>query len=157
MVTLKGDRIYIRALEPEDLELIYTIENDENIWEVSQTQTPYSRYLIKQYLENSHKDIYEVKQLRLVVTSYDGKDVGLIDLFDFDPKNKKIGLGILILDEERGKHLGTEALALVLDFTFKNLNVHQIYANVLDDNRASIKLFEKFGFVATGIKKDWIF
>ena len=51
MVTLQGLNIYLRALEPEDLEFIYRIENDENIWEVSNTQTPYSKFLIRQYLE----------------------------------------------------------------------------------------------------------
>jgi diamine N-acetyltransferase len=67
MVTLQGKNIYLRALEPEDLEFVYAIENDESIWEVSNTQTPYSRFLIRQYLENAHQDIYEAKQLRLVI------------------------------------------------------------------------------------------
>ena len=58
MVTLKGEHIFLRALEPEDLDFVYEIENDENIWEISCTQTPYSRFLIKQYLENAHKDSY---------------------------------------------------------------------------------------------------
>ena len=67
MITLKGTTIYLRALEPEDLEFIYKIENNESIWDVSNTQTPYSRFLIRQYLENAHQDIYEAKQLRLVI------------------------------------------------------------------------------------------
>jgi diamine N-acetyltransferase len=156
MVTLKGERIYLRALEPEDLELIYAIENDESVWEVSQTQTPYSRFLIKQYLENCHKDIYEVKQLRLVIVTNDNEAVGFVDLFDFDPKNDKVGLGILILNEARGKKYGREALELLIDYVFKNLYVHQIYANVLEDNVISIKLFESLGFFKSGVKKDWI-
>jgi diamine N-acetyltransferase len=156
MLTLKGKRINLRALEPEDLELIYAIENDESVWEVSQTQTPYSRFLIKQYLENCHKDIYEVKQLRLVIVTTDDEAIGFVDLFDFDPKNDKIGLGVLILDHARGNKYGREALELLIEYTFKNLYVHQIYANVLEDNIVSIKLFESLGFVKTGVKKDWV-
>lgn len=156
MVTLKGERIYLRALEPEDLELIYAIENDESVWEVSQTQTPYSRFLIKQYLENCHKDIYEVKQLRLVIVTNDEEAVGFVDLFDFDPKNDKVGLGILVLNQARGKKYGREALELLIEYVFKNLYVHQIYANVLEDNHISIKLFESLGFSRSGVKKDWI-
>ncbi|MFI0492126.1 MAG: GNAT family N-acetyltransferase, partial [Flavobacterium sp.] len=45
MITLKGDNIYLRALEPNDLEFVYAMENDQSIWEVSNTQTPYSRFL----------------------------------------------------------------------------------------------------------------
>jgi diamine N-acetyltransferase len=156
MLTLKGERVYLRALEPEDLELIYAIENDENVWEVSQTQTPYSRFLIKQYLDNCHKDIYEVKQLRLVIVTNSEDAVGFVDLFDFDPKNDKVGLGVLVLDCARGNKYGKEALELLIAYTFKNLYVHQIYANVLEDNLVSVKLFESLGFIKAGVKKDWV-
>ena len=82
MITLQGKNIYLRALEPEDLEFIFAIENDESIWELSNTQTPYSRFLIRQYLENANQDIYEAKQLRLAICNNDDfKAIGLIDLF----------------------------------------------------------------------------
>ena len=96
MKTLKGENIYIRALEPNDLEFVYAIENDQSIWEVSNTQTPYSRFLVKQYLENAQQDIYEAKQLRLAICQdEDFPAVGLIDLFDFDPKTIEQGLASL--------------------------------------------------------------
>ena len=156
MVTLKGANIYLRALEPEDLNFIYEIENNENIWEISHTQTPYSRYLIKQYLENAHKDIYEVKQLRLVITSYNERPLGLIDIFNFDFQHKKAGIGILINEiEDRGKGIGSEALKLLIDYCFEHLGLHQLYCNVAEENRASIQLFKKFGFNEVGLKKDW--
>ena len=111
MTTLKGADIYLRALEPEDLEFVLEVENDESIWELSNTQTPYSRFLIKQYLENVHKDIFDVKQLRLVISNYEDQPLGLIDIFDFDFKNKRAGLGIVIKNEkDRDKGYGREAL-----------------------------------------------
>ena len=158
MITLKGETIYLRALEPEDLEFIYTIENDQNIWEVSNTQTPYSRFLIKQYLENAHQDIYEAKQLRLAICQdEDFPALGLIDLFDFDPRNNRAGIGIVIQKEEnKGQNIGSEALELLIKYAFYNLNLHQLYANIGVENAASIALFTKFGFEKIGIKKDWI-
>jgi diamine N-acetyltransferase len=157
--TLKGKSIYLRALEPEDLEFIYAIENDQSIWEVSNTQTPYSKFLIKQYLENAHQDIYEAKQLRLVICKNDSQDtVGLIDLFDFDPKNKRAGVGIIInTDNNRNQGFGQEALSLVIEYSFSYLNLHQLYANIGSNNEASLKLFTKFEFQKIGIKKDWNF
>src|SRR5574343_2008694 len=111
MITLKGTKIYLRALEPEDLEFVYAVENNEAIWEVSNTQTPYSRFLIRQYLENAHQDIYEAKQLRLAICLNDTFEaVGLIDLFDFDPKNNRAGVGIVISNEaNRNSGIGSEA------------------------------------------------
>lgn len=156
MLTLKGDQIFLRALEPEDLEFIYDIENDEAVWEVSLTQTPYSRFLIKQYLENAHKDIYEVKQLRLVICLHSSETVGLIDLFDFDVQNKRAGVGILIKSEEqRYKGFGKEALQLVMKYGKKHLGLHQLYCNIAENNEPSLKLFQNQGFEIIGLKKDW--
>ncbi len=158
MVTLKGENIYLRALEPNDLEFVYAMENDQSMWEVSNTQTPYSRFLIKQYLENAHQDIYEAKQLRLAICQdQDFPAIGLIDLFDFDPKNNRAGVGIVIQGQEnRNQNIGSEALELLLKYSFYHLNLHQLYANISTENSASIALFSKFGFQKIGIKKDWV-
>ena len=157
MKTLTGNTIYLRALEPEDLEFVYNIENDEFIWEISHTQTPYSRFLIKQYLENAHQDIYEAKQLRLVICEKETQStLGLIDLFDFDPKNLRAGIGILLQHpESRQKGFGSEALDLVIAYAFTHLQLHQLYANISIENEVSLALFAKFGFETIGIKKQW--
>ncbi len=156
MLTLKGKNIFLRALEPEDLDFIYVIENDEQIWEMSSTQTPYSRFLIKQYLENAHQDIYEIKQLRLMICTYDEATIGLIDLFDYDPTHNRAGVGIIIAEEaNRGKGYGAEALDLIVKYGFTHLRLHQLYANISEDNHTSIKLFENCGFTMVGVKKEW--
>lgn len=157
MITLKGDTIYLRALEPNDLEFVYAMENDQSIWEVSNTQTPYSRFLVKQYLENAHQDIYEAKQLRLAICQdQDFPALGLIDLFDFDPKNNRAGVGIVIQgNKNRNQNIGSEALQLLIQYAFHHLNLHQLYANIGTENKASIALFTKFGFQIIGTKKDW--
>ncbi|WP_400079476.1 GNAT family N-acetyltransferase [Winogradskyella sp. R77965] len=158
MVTLKGKHIYLRALEPEDLDFVYTIENDTSLWELSDTQTPYSRFLVKQYLENAQQDIYEAKQLRLAICDKNDKTIGLIDIFDFDVKNKRAGIGILIQNEsDRYKGSGKEALELLVNYCFSALHLHQVYANISESNSASLKLFEGNGFKRIGLKKDWSF
>lgn len=156
MITLKGKNIYLRALEPEDLEFVHAVENDESVWEISNTQTPYSKFLIKQYLEHAQKDIFEVKQLRLVISSYNETPIGLIDLFDFDFKNSRAGVGILIKDENnREKGYGSEALQLLIKYGFTHLGLHQLYCNISEENETSIKLFKNQGFKEVGLKKEW--
>ena len=159
MVTLQGNTIFLRALEPEDLVFIYRIENDENIWEVSNTQTPYSKFLITQYLENAHQDIYEAKQLRLAICKNESLEaIGLIDLFDFDPKNKRAGVGIIIQNNvDRNNGFGKEALGLMINYAFHQLQLHQLYANIGTENLPSLSLFTTFGFEKIGVKKDWNF
>ena len=100
MITLQGKDIMLRALEPTDIDFLYKLENDESVWEISNTSTPYSQFILKQYLDNAHRDIFDIKQLRLVITKVkDARPIGFIDLFDFEPRHRRVGLGIIILSE----------------------------------------------------------
>lgn len=156
MLTLYGDAVFLRALEPGDFDLVFSVENNEEFWEISTNSTPYSRQIIKEYLANAHRDIYEVKQLRLVICRNDKTPVGLIDLFDFEPKHRRAAVGILISNkEDRGKGFGREALGLLCSYSFNHLALNQVYANVGIDNVRSQKLFENAGFKLAGHKKDW--
>ncbi|MCL6273064.1 GNAT family N-acetyltransferase [Muricauda sp. 2012CJ35-5] len=157
MVNLTGKHIYLRALEPQDLDFLYLLENDTAVWEISGTLKPYSKKVLRLYLDNAHRDIFEVKQLRLCISTMDDNCIGLIDLFDFDPKHKRAGIGIIIIKpEDRNKGWGAEALEILCSYAFSVLDLHQLYANILEENKASIHLFEKLGFVQIGTKKDWI-
>jgi diamine N-acetyltransferase len=155
---MKYENINLRALEPEDLELLYEWENNDAYWIISNTVTPFSKFTLKRYLENSHKNIYETGQLRLMIDSIsEKKTIGTIDIFDFDPFHKRAGLGILIADEaNRKKGYASMALKCLIDYCFSTLQLHQLYCNILSNNCESISLFEKQGFVLAGIKKDWV-
>lgn len=157
MLKLQLNNVYLRALEPDDLDFLYELENDPSIWEISGTLAPYSKKVLRAYLENAHRDIYEVKQLRLCVCNAEHERLGLIDLFDFDPKNLRAGVGIVIMNpNDRNKGVGQKALQLLVDYAFEALGLHQLYANILEENTGSIRLFEKVGFEKVGLKKDWI-
>ena len=83
---MQDENILIRALEPEDLEYLYKWENDMDLWDVSDTLTPFSHFTLKKYIENAHVDIYTSKQLRLMITRVDTQEpIGLIDLLRFRP------------------------------------------------------------------------
>jgi diamine N-acetyltransferase len=154
---MKGTHISLRALEPEDLDFLFDIENDEHFWTVSNTQVPFSKFLLKNYITNANQDIYQAKQLRLVIhEEHSGNPVGMIDLFDFDPQHRRAGIGILVHPKYQQKGYATEALELLTNYCFHHLNLHQLYANITSDNIASIALFEKQQYKRIGLKKDWI-
>ncbi|NOQ91520.1 MAG: GNAT family N-acetyltransferase [Flavobacteriaceae bacterium] len=157
MELLQNKKIKLRALEPEDLEFLFAVENDERFWEVSSTLTPFSKDLLKHYLSNSHQDICEAKQLRLVIVDATNNiNIGLIDLFDFNPQHRRAGIGILVLKDYQNKGYASEALQLFINYAFKKLNLHQIFANIPNNNTNSITLFQKMNFKCIGIKKDWL-
>jgi diamine N-acetyltransferase len=155
---MKYKDVRLRALEPEDLELLYNWENNNDYWIISNTVSPFSKYTLKRYIENSHKNIYETGQLRLMIDYVpEKKTIGTIDIFDFDPYHKRAGIGILIAnDEYRRKGLATMALTCLIDYCFKTLLVHQLFCSIIENNCESIELFRKLGFTEIGKKKDWI-
>jgi len=157
MATLLGKNINLRALEPTDLDFLFTTENNEQFWNISSTQLPFSKYILQQYIKNAHQDIYEAKQYRFVICNAENTPIGMIDLFDFNPQHKRVGIGLLILPEHQKNGYASEALEMVIDYAFSYLDVHQIYANITSNNLKSIALFEKNNFKQVGIKKDWLY
>lgn len=155
---INDEHIQIRALEPEDLEYLYQWENNMDVWEVSDTLTPFSRYTLKKYIENAHRDIYEMKQVRLMIVRKEKQiPIGLIELYDFDPYHQRAGLGVMIHDlSNRKKGYARSAVKLMLDYGFETLGLHQIYSNVPASNVASRKLFESLGFSQMGCHKEWL-
>ena len=156
MNKLENDTITLRAPEPEDLEILYKWENDTSLWQVGITIAPFSRHILKKYIETAHLDIFETKQLRFMIGTRSGETIGAIDLFDFDPLNRRAGIGVLIAaEEQRRKGYASSALTLLISYCFGILALHQVYCSIDSSNTSSIVLFEKHGFVRCGVRKDW--
>jgi diamine N-acetyltransferase len=156
MNTLKGKNIFLRALESEDINYLFSIENNEKYWSISDSQIPFSRYLLNRYLKNSNMDIYEAKQLRLVITDFQNITIGLIDLFDIDFKNNRAGVALIINEKMSREGFAKEALELLIQYSKTHLSLHQLYCNILEDNTHSVNLFKSVEFKQVGLKKDWI-
>jgi diamine N-acetyltransferase len=137
-------------------------ENNMEIWNVSNTITPFSKYVLKKYIETSHLDIWETKQLRLIIEAKTQSSlmcvpVGAVDLFDFDPFHLRAGVGILIANKEhRQKGYAPEALRLLIRYAFETLQFHQLFCNISVGNSVSLQLFKNLGFMETGTKKQWL-
>ncbi len=159
MITLENNNIKLRALEPIDIDTLYEWENNQEIWQVSNTIIPFSKYILAKYLENSHLDIYQTKQLRLMIEKKEDDKflaVGIIDIFDFDPFHQRAGLGIFINEKHQKQGIASSALELTINYCFNTIGLHQLFCNITTDNTTSINLFKKHSFEIIGTKKDWI-
>jgi diamine N-acetyltransferase len=153
---MTGEKIYLRALEPADIDKLYEWENDPAIWHLGNTAEPFSYFTLEQYILDAGRDIFTTRQLRLIIVKRDDDHaVGSIDLFDFDPLNHRAGIGILIDRKHRQKGFAAEALALIMEYSFSTLSLHQLFCNIGADNTPSIRLFQNAGFVICGTKKEW--
>lgn len=155
---LENDRLKLRALEPEDLDILYRWENDTNLWIHGNTISPYSKLALRHYINDTQlHDIYGAKQLRLIVMELSNNNiVGTIDLYDFDHHNSRAGIGILIDEKYREKNYATETLNIVQKYCFNFLGLKQLYAYISVDNLSSINLFKKAGYTKSGTLYSWI-
>ena len=160
-VSFTLNNIHVRALEPEDADLLYEWENDPDVWRVSNVHLPFSKDTLKQFVKNFQYDIYQSKQVRWMidlVSENHSTPIGTIDLFDFDAQNRRVGIGILIKeDEHRRKGYASDALEIVIDYCFNILHLNQVHCSVPVYNKASLQLFKKQKFIQTGERKKWLF
>lgn len=149
------NKINLRALELDDLEFLFKIENDSKFQKISSSILPFSKHYLEKYIMESNLDIFLEKQFRFVICIENNNPIGLIDLFDFDPINHRAGIGIVIINTHRKKGYALESVKLIEDISKKDLQIHQLYVSVGVDNKSSLNLFKKLGYLEIGVKKDW--
>jgi diamine N-acetyltransferase len=153
---IKSNNIYLRAVEVGDINKIFAWENNIDVWHLSNTLIPFSKFDIEQYVLSAGKDIFAEKQLRLMIDLIaTSETIGMIDLFDFDPLHHRAGIGILIDDKKRENGYASEALDLLIQYAKNTLNLHQLYCNIEEGNEISLNLFCKKNFQKIGLKQDW--
>ncbi|MBR1500116.1 MAG: GNAT family N-acetyltransferase [Bacteroidaceae bacterium] len=154
---LKSDRIKLRAVEPEDLDLMYLVENDPDLWPMGQTSVPFSHYALKQYIAECSNDFFHDRQLRLVIEKADGISVGFLDLQRYDPLHHRAEVGIVVVPEQQRQGIASEALRLVAQYVSVHLGIHQLYALVPECNIASEALFLRCGYKKAATLQDWVY
>ena len=153
---IEGSTIRLRAVEPEDIDLMYRWENDSEVWRVSGTLVPFSRHTLQRFLDEQQYDLLQTRQQRLIIETTAGEAVGALDLFELDLLNSHAGIGILIhATEHRQKGYATDAVETICRYAREVLGLHQLWCQVGATNEASRALFARCGFIETGRRRDW--
>ena len=145
--------ITLRAMEPEDLEVLYTIENDRSLWDMGTSNVPYSRYSLRDYIVHASNDIYVDRQVRLVIENSEHQVVGLADLANFDPQHLRAELGLVVLRQYQRRGYAEAAVVQVLDYARHILHLHQLYVIIDQRNEAALQIFRKYCFIEAGASK----
>jgi len=158
-MSLQHPPISLRAPEPTDVDFLFQLENDHRLWHVTQTLVPFSRFDLESYIFSMDKNNpFAAGQVRLMIELDEegsAETIGAVDLFDLDALNRRAGIGIVIAEEKRGRGFAGAALLLCTEYAFGDLNLHQLFYNVEQDNFQSLDLFRKQGFEEIGLKRDW--
>ncbi|MCQ2216658.1 MAG: GNAT family N-acetyltransferase [Bacteroidales bacterium] len=145
----------IRAIEPSDVDVIFRWENDPQQWKDGGANCrPLSRADIQSFVDNSSLDIYQQRQMRLMIS--DGETaVGCVDLFDFDPFSLHANIGILVDELYRQQGYATYAIEWIVDYAFNIIGIKSLCATMLSTNDISRHLFEHCGFKYIGTRRQW--
>jgi diamine N-acetyltransferase len=144
-------------MEPEDLDLLYQIENDSSIWHVGTNNVPYSRYVLHDYSAHASGDIYTDKEVRMMIDNEQGETVGIVDLVNFSPQHQRAEIGIVIKDGCRNLGYANAAIRKIMSYAHDVVHLHQLYAIVEATNEISLNLFESLGFSRSICLKEWTF
>jgi diamine N-acetyltransferase len=149
--------VTLRALEPDDLEFLFQLENDPELWAVSDVlPAPISRHALREYLRHAAASLAEAGQMRLIISDEEMRPVGTLDLFEYSALHQRAGVGITVLQSERRRGYAQQALAALLPYARQALRLHQVYCTVAVDNAPSLSLFEKAGFRQVGVRHQWL-
>lgn len=149
-------QVTLRAPEPSDLDLVFSLEEDPRLWQSGTSTAPVSRHMVKQYLDGYRADFTSEGELRMVVVDARGETVGLVDLFGYDSRNSTAGVGIAVLPRLQGKGFGTATLLALNEYTRNRFMLRNLWAHTAVDNHAAIKAFERAGYARVGVLKQWI-
>lgn len=150
-------KVRFRAMEPEDVDLLFDVENERPAWAVGVSNVPYSRYTLQEFVALSTNDIYSDKQVRLMVDNEFGETVGIADLVNFSPSHLRAEVGILISKSFRRRGYGVSVLRELASYAFQTLHLHQLYACIDVQNEPSVRTFEKAMFQKKTVLKDWLY
>lgn len=148
--------VKLRKIEPTDLPFLYQWENDASAWADGDNHNPLSQQDLRDYIESTTGDIYRDGQLRLIIEEIPTTlTLGCIDLFDFDPRNRKAAIGMYIAPEFRGKGVGKAALEAFEQYAFGHLNLRMLYAVIATNNAACSALYKSAGYTPSSPLKGW--
>ena len=148
--------VTLRAPELSDIDFLMESENNDEAYANSSVATgPYSRYQLERYVKESTNDIYADLQLRLMIVA-NSQTAGIIDVFEFNSRHRRAEVGVFVAKRFRQKGVASKALDILENHCFRNLDIHQLYAYIREDNEACLRLFLKAGFKQTGKLTDWV-
>jgi RimJ/RimL family protein N-acetyltransferase len=145
----------LRAETAEDEDLLYRLQSDLDSWEERSPSSPAPLSL--RAFQQRRADAPSSADVEFIVT-VDGVAVGRATLFGEDALARNAEVGIALLPEARGKGVGTEALAQLVEFGFVRRNLHRLHLRLISSNAAAIAAYRKAGFVEEGRHREhcWV-
>lgn len=150
---LREDEIVLRPIEKEDAQYLGKLFQNPDVRKyLGRVPHPHNSRQVEEKIEEiTHND----NQIKFIIEK-EGDEIGTIMLFDIDRTYRHAEFGAFMVEPEKhGEGIGTTALQLLLEYAFDELNMHRIAGGYIEDNDASRKVQERFGFKEEGKERDY--
>ena len=154
-MNIKGKKVLLRAIEPEDMEFLRSMINDEEMeHNVIGWSFPVSKYEQQKWFESQ---VQNKNNIRFIIQT-EGKSIGLATLTNIDWKNRKACQGIKLCGYDiKQKGYGTDTVLAIMKYAFEELQLNKLFTTILEENIISRKLYKKCGWTEEGVLKESIF
>lgn len=153
---LSGKKVYLRAVEEEDIPLLHAWANDPETRGQTGETRPSTYAATVEYYQRIQKD--ESRVWQAVVMRETGRVIGETGLLRMFPAWRTTDWSLIIGDKSaRGKGCGAEAAGLMLDYAFGYQNMHRVSIGVVGFNAEALKFYERLGFQREGVQRDGYF
>lgn len=153
-----SERLQIRMIQNSDIEELYEIYADPEVMKYWSHLPFTKRDQAKEMIADAEKAVKEGSSLRLaIIYKPEEKLIGTLSLFNFNESSRRAEVGYILSNRYWRKGLTTEALNVLITYSFHELNLNRLEADIDPDNIASAMLLQKCGFEHEGrLKERWI-
>jgi diamine N-acetyltransferase len=150
---LSGDKVYLRPIEKEDVELLHQWANDTEVRGLTGETRPTTYNGALEFYERVQKS--EDRIWLAVILREANQVIGETGLLRMFPAWRTTDWSLIIGDKSaRGKGCGVETAKLMLDYAFGHLNFHRVSIGVVGFNTKAIDFYEHLGFKREGVQRD---
>ncbi len=154
-----GEKVFLRAYKEEDIPFAIKYMNDRELKKLLVTTIPFPMtpweeedFVKSQNSNNNGKYNFAIEDIE------SGKYIGGCGINDINWLSRVATVGIMIGDKDYwGKGYGTDAMKILVDFIFNNMNINKVKLGVFSFNEIAIKSYKKCGFEVEGVLKDELF
>ena len=154
-----GEKVCLRAYREEDIPKATSFVNDEELKKLLVTNVPFPMTLWEEEEWIKSQKSNQDGSYNFAIEDIETKKyIGGCGIQEVNWLSRVATVGIMIGDKEYwGKGYGTDAMKVLMNFIFNNMNIRKIRLSTFSFNMRARKSYEKCGFEVEGILKDEIF
>lgn len=154
-----GEKVCLRAYKEEDISVASKFVNDKELKKLLVTTIPFPMtYWEEEEWIKSQKSNKEGTYNFAIEDIETNKYIGGCGIQNVNWLARVATVGIMIGDKDYwGRGYGTDAMKVLINFIFNDMNINKIRLGTFSFNERAIKSYEKCGFKVEGVLKDEIF